>query len=211
MLSVAGLVLAWGLPQLGLPSLLADGKSLAAALAREAVWWSIGAFMLLWIVYAEKLPLSSIGIKRPSAGTFVWGFLFAILMIASVMLCYAVLFPVFGLELNQQVVASITRTPLRLQCAVMLRAGFVEEILYRGYAIERLQALTGSKWLAGVVSAAVFILMHLAGWGGAQLIVVTFGAVLLTILYMWRRDLPCAMLAHALTNLVGFGLARLQS
>lgn len=42
------------------------------------------------------------------------------------------------------------------------------------------------------------------------MIVVAFATVILVGLYQWRRDLICCMLAHVLTDLIGFALARAQ-
>ena len=39
---------------------------------------------------------------------------------------------------------------------------------------------------------------------------VSFATVILTGLYLWRRDLICCMIAHTLTDLIGFTLARMQ-
>ncbi|MGI4878224.1 MAG: CPBP family intramembrane glutamic endopeptidase [Janthinobacterium lividum] len=210
-LPLAGLLLAWGLPVSGLPSMLFSGVDLAARTGRELTWWAFGLVMLLWIARVERLPLSSIGLRRPTLGSFGWGLLFVVPMIASVMVSYAVIFPALGLHQNMAATRSLIAVPLWLQTATMLRAGVVEEILYRGYPIERLTALTGRRWLAALLSASVFIVAHIGAWGYAQLVVVTFGAAILTGLYLWRRDLPACMIAHALTDIIGFALARAQT
>jgi membrane protease YdiL (CAAX protease family) len=36
------------------------------------------------------------------------------------------------------------------------------------------------------------------------MVVVGFGAVILGLLYLWRRDLICNMIAHFLVDLAGF-------
>jgi membrane protease YdiL (CAAX protease family) len=46
--------------------------------------------------------------------------------------------------------------------------------------------------------------MHLSSWGVAQLIVAGYGGLLLTILYLWRRNLWANMLAHWLADAAGF-------
>ena len=209
-LSVLGLVLALGLAALPLGRWWSPGDGLGERLGREAIWWILGAGVLLWVVRLERLPLASIGLRPPTFRSALWGIAAAILMMATVMLSYAVIFPMLGLKMNMAAVGSITHVPLWLQTATMVRAGVVEEIVFRGYAIERIEALTGRRWLAGLVSAALFIAVHISGWGYAQLIVVAFGALILTILYLWRRDLASNMLAHFLTDFVGFMLARLQ-
>ncbi len=209
-LSIVGLILALGLAALPLGHWFFLGNSIGERLAREAIWWLLGAAVMLWVVLVERQPLSSIGLSLPTFRSFIWGVAGAVLMIATVMLSYAVIFPLLGLKMNMAAVGNITHVPLWLQTATMARAGVVEEIIFRGYAIERIEALTGRKWLAGVVSATIFIAVHISSWGYAQLIVVAFGALILTTLYLWRRDLASNILAHFLTDLVGFMLARLQ-
>ncbi|MFS0737850.1 CPBP family intramembrane glutamic endopeptidase [Sphingomonas sp. 1P06PA] len=208
---LAGLVLALGITQLGLPGLIAPGEGIGARVAREAIWFAIGGAVLLWVVQVERLPLASIGLRRPTAGTFGWAALATIALIASVMLSYALILPALGLEMNMGMTKRIVDVPVWLMMLTALRAGIVEEILFRGYPIERIEALTGNRWLAAIVPGGIFILAHLGSWGPGQLIVVAFGAVILTALYLWRRDLPCVMIAHAAADLIGFTLARLQS
>lgn len=210
-LALIGLVLAFGLPETELGRLIAPGRGVGPQLVREAVWWAFGGIILFWVVKVERLPLASIGLKRPTAGTWLWAVAAAVGAMASIMLSYSVIFPALGLKMNMAVVNSITSMPLWLMVGMMLRAGVVEEILYRGYAIERIEALTGSKWLAAGVSAGIFTLTHLASWGAAQLIVVAFGALIMTLVYLWRRDLVTNMTAHFLVDFVGFMLARLQT
>ena len=74
--------------------------------------------------------------------------------------------------------------------------GIVEELVFRGYAIERTEALTGSRIAGFVVSVVTFSLAHLAYWGWGALITVTAVGAVLTLFYQWRRDLPANMLAH---------------
>ena len=211
LMAIAGLALAWGLPELQLPARLFPGPSLAAHVAREGVWWALGCVLLLWVARIERSPLSSLGLREPTIATIGWGVAFVAPAMASVMLSYAVLFPMLGLHQNMETTRSLVTVPLWLQTATMVRAGVVEEILYRGYPIERLTFLTGRRWLAATLSILVFTASHISTWGYAQLIVVAFGAVLLTALYLWRRDLPACMIAHALTAIIGFALARAQS
>ena len=89
---------------------------------------------------------------------------------------------------------------------VIVAAG--EEWLYRAYAIERLQALVGRPWLAGLLSLAAFGLAHLPLWGpGVALTTLVSGGVF-TALYLWRRDITALIIAHVITDLYGLVLAR---
>jgi membrane protease YdiL (CAAX protease family) len=87
---------------------------------------------------------------------------------------------------------------------LILRAAAFEELFYRGFVIERLTDLTGLRWLAAVISVTAFTLAHLEYWGWAHLMIAGFAGCLLTGLYLWRRDLACNMIAHLLTDGIGF-------
>ena len=204
LLTGVGLLIAFGTPELNFGRLIAPGESITASVAREAVWWAIAAVVIAYVKLIERRPLSSIGLRRPDGKTLWVAILAAVLMFATVVLSYSVIFPLLGLKMNQEAVRQITRNPLWLQILIFIRAAVVEEILYRGYPIERVQALTGSRSIALLISVIVFMLAHIAYWGVAQLIVVGFGGLILGLLYLWRRDLVCNMIAHFLVDLAGF-------
>jgi membrane protease YdiL (CAAX protease family) len=87
----------------------------------------------------------------------------------------------------------------------VLRAGVCEEILFRGYAIERMTALTGSRVIGIVVPALCFMFGHAGTFGPLYALQILPVTAILTALYVWRRDIWCNMLAHFLTD--AFGLA----
>lgn len=208
-LAIVGLVLALGLPELGLSRLLFADSPIGARIGRELTWIAFGALMLVWVVKVERLPLSSIGLRRPTRGTIGWGLAATVALMATVMLTLAVVAPMLGLRQNMAATACVVQVPLWLLLLTPVVAGVTEEIIYRGYAIERLARLTGRRWLGGVLAGAAFLAVHWS-WGGLQMIVVAFATVILVGLYQWRRDLACCMVAHVLTDLIGFALARAQ-
>src|SRR6185312_13574777 len=55
--------------------------------------------------------------------------------------------------------------PLSLRADLVLTAGICEEFIYRGFAIEELGALAGSRWLAALVSLIFFTLPHARLYG----------------------------------------------
>lgn len=208
---LVGLLIALIIPQLPFRSLLGLGRSFGDRLVLEAIWWTIAGALVAWVAVVERRPLASIGLRAPTWSTLGWALVGTVILMATVMLSYALILPALGLEMNRGAASSITSLPLIAQLAIFIRAGIVEEILFRGYPIERLQELTGSKWIAALVPAAMFIGSHYFFWGAGQLVVVAMGTIVLTGLYMWKRDLICCMIAHAATDLIGFTLARLQS
>ena len=87
--------------------------------------------------------------------------------------------------------------PITLRVALVCTAGICEEFLYRGFAIEEIGRLSGSRWLGAGISLLVFTLAHggLYGWTSALIIPFAIGTAL-TLLYMWRRNLPACMSIH---------------
>lgn len=209
LLAIAGLVLALGLPELGLPQLLFGGGPIGTRLGRELVWIAFGCLVIFWVLRVEKLPLASIGLKPPTRATVGWSLATTVALIASAMLSFALVGPALGLAQNTAATSSVVDVPLWLLLLTPLVAGVTEEIIYRGYAIERLTFLTARRWLGAVLAGSAFLLAHWS-WGALQLIVVGFGTLIFTALYLWRRDLLCCMIAHILADLIGFALARAQ-
>jgi len=193
-----------------LGSWIAPGGGVSSIVAYTK-WLGLAAAVLAWVILVERRPLSSIGIRRPGWDTFGWALMMTVALVASVVLSYNLILPALGLELNQVATKSITDTSFAAQLALFVRAGVTEEILFRGYPIERILELTRSKWIAALVPGILFIAGHYLFWGVGQLIVVAFGTAIFTLFYLWRRDLICCMIAHISADLIGFALSRLQS
>ena len=210
LLTMIGLAICFGLPELDLGAQLSD-RDAGIPWPRDLVWWTIAVVLLLYVRLVERRPLASIGLHRPTGKTFVFGIATAVVLFASVILFFAIVFPMLGLSIDQKAVERITRLPQWYQVLLAIRAAVVEEILYRGYPISRIAQVTGSKSIAAIVSLAVFTLAHLSYWGPAQRLIVVTGAIVLTLLYLWRRDLVSNMIAHVLVDLAGFVAASAPS
>lgn len=167
--------------------------------------------VLLWIVVkGEKLPLSSIGFRTDRIGrSLAWGLGLAIVCLAAAVAMLAI-YSAMGIHYGEG--KSISRA-LWVTTLAVVRAGISEEVLYRGFAIERLQSITGSKWLAAGISLVLFAAFHFRqGFAGVVLAFV-LGAIL-TAFYLWKRDLMANMFGHFLVDfipnvlLAGLGLVR---
>lgn len=183
---------------------LVHGDSLAAQTRREAIFWILTVLLLAYVRFAERRPLASIGLRRPDGKTFPLGLAGAIVMVAGMAVIYLVIFPALGLSMNEPATVALRATPLWFRVILILRAAVFEEIFYRGFMIERLSELTGMRWLAASISFSAFTLAHLNGWAWPHLMIAGFGGAVLTVLYLFRRDLVSNMTAHFLTDAVGF-------
>ncbi len=85
---------------------------------------------------------------------------------------------------------------LALFISLSIIAGFVEEIIFRGYLQRQLGALTGNIYAGLLVSAAVFGASH--GYEGTRrmIVIFVFGAMF-GFLALWRKSLRPGMMAHA--------------
>ena len=166
-------------------------------LARETcLFLSAGA--LLWLVRrGEGLPLSSIGLgTSPWWKSVAWGVVLAVACIVPA----ALLVTLTGYG-HGQASQAFDKLPLWVITVIVVRAGVVEELFYRGYAIERLQALGLGRVVSWVVPLVVFAIAHWTGGAANILIALVLGAIL-TAFYQWRRDLLANMFGHFLVDFV---------
>jgi membrane protease YdiL (CAAX protease family) len=84
---------------------------------------------------------------------------------------------------------------------VIIRAGFVEELFYRGYMIERLQSLTDSRIFAAGIPLVIFAVSHYRQ-GQAGIIIAMLTGAVLTAVYLYQRNLWITMAAHFLGDFI---------
>ncbi len=190
--------------QLPWPGWLFPGESLSAQALRELLFWLMAGLLLAYVLFGERRPLRSIGLGKPDGKSLAWGVGGAAVTVAGMAFIYLVIFPALGLPAEEKQMGEVKALPLWFRIGLVTRAAMFEELYYRGFAIERIAELSGRRWLAALVSLAVFTFAHLDYWGWTHLIVAGFGGLVLTALYLLRRDLASNMLAHWLTNDVGF-------
>ena len=168
-----------------------------AAIWKETLLW-VSAITLLFIIRrGERLPLTSIGLDTSRWWkSILWGLVIAVASAAAA----GVLAALTGYG-HGPGSAAFEKLPLWLITLIVLRAGVVEELFYRGYAIERLQAV-GLKpaWAAGI-PLVIFALGHWTGGAANILIALVLGAIL-SVFYLWRRDLVANMIGHSTVDFI---------
>jgi membrane protease YdiL (CAAX protease family) len=166
----------------------------------ELGFWLLLLVMILWIYFVEKRTITSIGWKKLTRKmTFVaigLGLVLFIVFGISTMVIQKL-----GLELNQEIAEMISGKSLPVLFLLVLRAAVVEEVLYRGYAIERINELTKSKWVAGLVPLIMFMLIHLT-WGIGHLLFIFIAGGLLTLMYLSKRNLGLNIIAHFTVDVI---------
>lgn len=200
---VIGLLIALALPFCHLGDL---GKTLLGGIglfSGEVFWWGLFVLILVYVALVERLPLSSLGFRRPGVMDIVWAVVFAVAAVLGIGVIFSVVLPALHLSVTQKL-SGIFMAPLWLRILLVTRAAFVEETAFRGYGFERITEFTGSKWLAALVTLALFTLAHYSGGGWGQVIIAAWGGLVLTVLYVWRRNLWGNIICHWLTDGAGF-------
>jgi membrane protease YdiL (CAAX protease family) len=188
------------------PALAAGYRRLVGAAQTTATWCLrelaffavLGA--VLWIVrHGERLPFASLGWRAEGLGrSLLWG-LYGALFCAAGLAAALGLIHLLGLRFGGE--GSGFTPPMWAMLLTVVRAAIVEEVLYRGYAIDRIARLTGSRALAVALPLAVFALAHYRQGAGGILIALILGGIL-TAVFLKRRDLLSVVVAHFLVDFV---------
>ncbi len=173
-------------------------------LLNEAVWWIIAGSVLGYVRYAEGRAFATVGFRVPRPIDIGIGIAGGVVTLAGLVAIIDVLLPSLHVAFNQDAMTAISATPYWWRAISVLRAAVSEEVIFRGYAIERLCELTGSRGIAAVVSCAIFTLAHVGPWGWSHIFVAGFGGLAFTCLYLWRRNLWLNMLAHFIVDGAAF-------
>ena len=158
--------------------------------------------VLLWIVRRkEGLSFESIGWKGTAYGrSLLWALLVVVLCIAGLAACFGVIH-LLDLPFGGGDSRGAFAPPLAAMLITVIRAGVVEEVFYRGYAISRLKTLTGSTSIAVAVPLVIFAAAHYRQGSGGILIAFVTGAII-TAVFMKKRDLLALIVAHFLIDFV---------
>ena len=177
-----------------------------AAIWKESLIWVSAIALLLLVRRGEGLPLTSIGIGTARwSKSILWGLILTIVC-AAVGLALAALTQ-YG---HSPAAEALAKLPLWLITLIVFRAGVVEELFYRGYAIERLQALGLNRYWAAAIPLLIFSVGHWTGGWANIVIALVLGGVL-SAFYLWRRDLVANMIGHFLVDFVANVLPNLFS
>ena len=203
--TIVGLILALGWPLV--LAAVAPNQNLANQrqdlLIIFCEWASVG---ILFAIVAgwERLPfLSSVGFRPLKRRDWILIAALIVITVAMVGVLAARHPAVSGT--NADLLRQAVGAPFGMRVALVFTAGICEEILFRGYALKRLQLFTKNIWIAGLLGTALFTLAHAPRYGFRPdlLGVFAIGAIL-SIIYIWRRNVAGCIALHWLID--GFSL-----
>jgi len=191
----------------------------ATDLRGHALKWLSAGLLVGYVLLVEQRGLASVGWRLPDpvpAGAVTFGppavalaatgggFLLVVLAGSAVSSALAR----FDVTVEDGMVGRFAALSVPGRLFVALTAAVVEELLFHGYAVERLLELTGSPLLAGLLSFGAFTLAHLGDtWGPGEVARIAVPALVTTLLYLAVRSLPVLIAVHALVDATGLLLA----
>jgi membrane protease YdiL (CAAX protease family) len=162
-----------------------------------AVQWGLVVAVVGIAVGTEGQSFTELGFRRP---TWV-DFGYTLATVAAALLVFAGTDPVvaaLGLPVAGDAGVMAAGVGVGVALAGAVTTGIVEEILFRGYPIERVLAYTESPLVAGGLTWGAFTVGHAAVWPVGNLLQIAAVAAVFTVVYLRRRTLFPVISAHVL-------------
>lgn len=188
-----------GLSLLALPLIALLGQTVVeiGPIGELAIQWGLVVAVVGIAVSSENQSLAEIGFRRPT-----WLDLgYTLVTVVAALVVFAGTDPVvaaLGLPVAGDTGVMAAGVGIGVALAGAVTTGIVEEILFRGYPIERLLAYTDSPLVAGGLTWGVFTLAHAVVWPIGNLLQIAVVAAVLTVVYLRRRTLFPVIGAHVL-------------
>jgi membrane protease YdiL (CAAX protease family) len=183
---------------------LGASNSITAGVWKELAVWTMAALLILLIRHGERLPLSSIRLgTAPWRQSIRYGC--TLTGLCGVTAYIVIHFTGYGHGAGSD---EFNKEPIWFAIlGTAIRPGIVEELFFRGYAIERLESIGCGRVLSAAIPLAIFAATHWTGGIPSVIIALVLGTVA-TLYYLWRRDLVANMIGHGLSNFLGLVLPR---
>jgi uncharacterized protein len=163
----------------------------AMVVVREACMFGCAGALVLTVRRGERRSLASVGVgMAPVWRSVVWG-----LVMAAASVLPAVLIAKstgYGHGAGSQTFAKL---PVWVVLLVVVRAGVVEELFYRGYAMTRLREMGLGRVISFGVPLVMFAAAHWSGGWVNVAMAMAVGAVFAGF-FAWRRDVVANMFGH---------------
>ncbi len=204
--TLVGLALTWGGTALLISprlSFLRDAERPRLMWVGIALYWGLAVAVLAIVLLWERQPLQSLWFPKPYLHSVAWGLLLVVLIdIVFVPIGQWVRrsagLPGFSAGMEQ-----IMKFPFWYRIVAVAGGGVIEELLFRGFTVTRLIALTRRTWLAALLTLAGFSLLHLRMWGPGYVVGLLVSEAAAMAFFIWRRDLLAMIAFHTVTDAIG--------
>ena len=188
---------------LGLAQLLPlRGASNAMFVLRLTVEIFASIGLLYALVNFAGEPPAALGLRPFTLSTVGWALVCSIATLALGGVA-AFMASKVGVAQNRDVLTILASRPIWLVLLIAAAAGIAEETVFRSVIISHVEAATGSTLFAAIASVATFALTHFNGWGGSQILLTAVPGIVLTLFFIWKRNLLICVIAHFLTDALG--------
>ena len=170
------------------------------------VFWVAVVIVLVIAHYGEGYPLSTFGFARTRktlrARLIEWIVTFlAALVTGIVIITFSTYVRNVLTNAPAPVFSIVNILPAWVLIPAWLTGSFTEEVLFRSYPIERLTQLTGKRWLAALITVIAFAFLHWLTWDWIHIFTVVLPAsIMVTLFYLWKRNLALNVIIHGVLN-----------
>ncbi|WP_247729806.1 CPBP family intramembrane glutamic endopeptidase [Halovivax limisalsi] len=168
------------------------------ALEGDLVKWLLVLILVVIVVRFEEQPLSSIGLRRPRLIDAARILAIVVLGVGVFVITDSIVSN-FGLPVRD----GISRPSLAVGLFSAITAGVTEEVLFRGYPIERLTDAGYTPLLAGTITWGLFTVAHAPSYPAGTVLQIAVVAGLFTAVYVRTRSLFPVVIGHVLIDVVG--------
>lgn len=157
---------------------------------------------LLLLIFVEKEPLSSMGKMSINLKTIGLSLLLVVIMFIATILFGYLMRLLNIVPIQEPMYNQMKLLPIWGKLLLVTWAGTTEELFFRGYAITRLEELTGNKIVAVCLPLIIFSLGHVADKSLYHVLFATFIGLILTISYLKTKNLLANIIAHTLLDFI---------
>lgn len=172
--------------------------SLARSRVASGLEWLVTAVLIAFVVNIEGRTLGSIGLRIPTNDEMVSGVVLGTLVVLVAMATTTFFLERVEVDTTDDVSVLFLVQPAHWKVFLALTAGITEEIIFRGYLVERALALTGSGLVAGILSVGAFTLAHRPRRRSLGVLFPILGmAVGFVVAYLVVRNVVVLAIVHA--------------
>lgn len=176
--------------------------SVQAAMLREAVLLGGSLLLMRYLLQSGPVTAAEMGWVRPGKKTLIWG----LLCLLGLVLGMVFLFLVRGwlkVDDGMAQIGARAAHPIWMLFMFSAVAAISEEIVYRGILIGWLTRITGRLWAGALIALVLFAVSHVGTWDWNYAILAAVPGAVLTLFFVWKRDLGVCIAGHFLLDFLG--------